>query len=99
MEFILCLQKYGYVHGDIKTDNILIKGLNDKDAFIIQRYKEENFFGKYSQTKKDFWVSLGEDLKQIDNMKKEDKINRCKVFIQQEFPTTVWPTFTNRQAL
>ena len=26
-------------HGDIKTDNILIKGLNPKDFFIISKYK------------------------------------------------------------
>ncbi len=67
-------EKFKVFHGDIKTDNILIKGLNDKDKFIIQRYREENFFEKYTNLKKEYWVSLGKDLSKIDNMKKEDKV-------------------------
>ena len=39
-------------HGDIKTDNILIKGINPKDIFIISKYKEADFPAKYSQGKK-----------------------------------------------
>jgi serine/threonine-protein kinase SRPK3 len=68
-------KKHKVFHGDIKSDNILIKGLNDKDAYIIQRYKEENFFEKYSEYKKSFWINSGKNIKKIDNMKKEDKIN------------------------
>jgi serine/threonine protein kinase len=67
-------KKFKVFHGDIKSDNILVRGLNDKDNFIIQKYKHENFFETYSEAKKKVWISKGKDLKQIDNMKKEDKL-------------------------
>ena len=67
-------KKFKVFHGDIKSDNILVRGLNDKDNFIIQKYKNENFFDTYSEAKKKVWISKGKDLKQIDNMKKEDKL-------------------------
>ena len=44
--------KFKVFHGDIKTDNILIKGINDKDLFIIEKYKEANFFEQYQNAKK-----------------------------------------------
>ena len=31
-------QNYRVFHGDIKTDNILVKGINDRDQFIINEY-------------------------------------------------------------
>jgi serine/threonine protein kinase len=67
-------KKFKVFHGDIKSDNILIKGINDKDAFLIKRYTEENFFNKYTEAKKSYWISLGKNLKKIDSMDKEDKI-------------------------
>lgn len=67
-------KKFKVFHGDIKTDNILIKGINDKDAFLIKRYKEEKFFEKYSEAKQKFWLGLGKNLKRIDSMNKEDKM-------------------------
>ncbi len=72
-------EKFKEFHGDIKSDNILIKGLNDKDKFIIRRYQEENFFEKYSNAKKAYWSGIGKDLSKIDNMSKEDKIKIRKM--------------------
>ena len=46
--------RFKVFHGDIKTDNILIKGINDKDLFIIEKYKEANFFEKYVAAKKNY---------------------------------------------
>ncbi len=67
--------KFKVFHGDIKSDNILVKGINNKDAFIIQRYIEENFFEKYSEAKKKFWTDVKKkDISKIDNMDKEDKL-------------------------
>jgi len=61
-------------HGDIKTDNILVKGINNKDDFIIKRYNEENFFKKYSEAKEKFWVDVKKkDIDKIDKMDKNDK--------------------------
>ena len=67
-------KKYKVFHGDIKSDNILIKGLNAKDIFIIQKYKESNFFELYTNAKKTFWVNKGKDLSKIDKMDKVDKL-------------------------
>jgi len=60
-------------HGDIKSDNILVKGINDKDKFIIERYNKANFFGKYSQAKKDYWIKKGKSLDSINMMSKDEK--------------------------
>ena len=60
-------------HGDIKSDNILVKGVNDKDKFIIEQYNKADFFSKYSQAKKDYWIQKGRSLDSIDKMSKEVK--------------------------
>lgn len=65
--------KFKVFHGDIKTDNILIKGLNDKDNFIIQKYKEANFYDQYTAAKNQFWLEKGQSLSTISQMKKEHK--------------------------
>jgi serine/threonine protein kinase len=76
-------KKFKVFHGDIKTDNILIKGINDKDLFIITKYKELNFIEKYTTAKKNFWINQGKDLKNIDNMNKTDKLLiRQKIHIE-----------------
>jgi serine/threonine protein kinase len=67
-------KKFKVFHGDIKTDNILIKGINPKDFFIISKYKEADFFTKYTKAKKDFWISKGKDINKIDKMDKSDKL-------------------------
>lgn len=66
-------RKFRVFHGDIKSDNILIKGVNNKDKFIIDRYNKADFFGKYSQAKKDYWLQKGKSLDSIDKMSKEVK--------------------------
>jgi serine/threonine-protein kinase SRPK3 len=67
-------KKFKVYHGDIKTDNILVRGINDKDAFIIKRYTEEKFFDKYKQAKETYWTSLGKNIKNIDKMDRNDKL-------------------------
>jgi len=67
-------------HGDIKTDNILVKGINNKDDFIIKRYNEENFFKKYSEAKEKFWVDVKK--KDIDKIEKMDKNDKRKIRIE-----------------
>jgi len=73
-------QKFKVFHGDIKTDNILVKGINNKDAFIINRYNEENFFKKYSEAKEKFWVDVKK--KDIDKIEKMDKNDKRKIRIE-----------------
>jgi len=67
-------------HGDIKTDNVLVKGINNKDDFIIKRYNEENFFKKYSEAKEKFWVDVKK--KDIDKIEKMDKNDKRKIRIE-----------------
>ena len=39
-------------HGDIKTDNILIKGISERNKHLINLYVEKNFLNLYSEAKK-----------------------------------------------
>lgn len=58
-------------HGDIKTDNILVKGLNHKDNFIINKYKNEKFFEKYTLAKNEY---CAKNKIESSKMKKRDKL-------------------------
>ncbi len=51
---IKVLHKSKYFHGDIKTDNILIRGHNDRDQYLIDCYTKENFFNKYTEMKNEY---------------------------------------------
>ena len=42
-------------HCDLKTDNILIKGINPEDKFFIDRYSEYNFVKNYTAAKEHYW--------------------------------------------
>lgn len=68
-------KKCRLIHCDLKTDNILLKGFNNKDQYIIDLYKKNNFGEKYIEGRKQFWsVELGKDLKNIHKMKPEHKL-------------------------
>ena len=61
-------------HGDIKPDNILLKGINNRDKVLIDFYKKQNFNEKYSKIKKMYWLEKGNKLTNIKRMKQETKI-------------------------
>jgi serine/threonine-protein kinase SRPK3 len=44
-------------HGDIKPDNILIRGINNKDKKYISMYNKHNFSEVYNKTKKEYMVT------------------------------------------
>jgi serine/threonine protein kinase len=44
--------KLNVYHGDIKTDNILIKGISERNKHLINLYVEKNFLNLYSEAKK-----------------------------------------------
>lgn len=68
--------KFKVFHGDIKTDNILLKGLNLYDKHMINMYNSWNYHEKYKKMKEDYWVSdKKRSLASIDKMKSEDKLN------------------------
>lgn len=53
----------GY-HGDIKPDNILLCGLNNKDALYIKMYGKHNFSEIYNKTKKEYMAN--KKIKKLD---------------------------------
>ena len=61
-------------HGDIKPDNILLKGINNRDKVLIDYYTKQNFIEKYSKIKRAYWLEKGYNLKNIKKMKNETKI-------------------------
>ena len=61
-------------HGDIKPDNILVCGINNKDKETIKNYDNANFKDIYKQVKKQYWLTKGKDLKNIKKMSPETKI-------------------------
>ena len=64
-------KKFKVFHGDIKTDNIFVKGINAKDEYIIEKYKSMQFFDNYSMAKKEYCTK---HKKNIDMLKKEEKV-------------------------
>ena len=64
-------KKFKVFHGDIKTDNIFVKGINAKDEYIIEKYRSMQFFDKYSDAKKEFCIK---NKKNIELLKKEEKL-------------------------
>ena len=45
----------GY-HGDLKPDNILVRGLNNKDMKYISMYNKHNFINQYNKIKKQYMI-------------------------------------------
>jgi serine/threonine-protein kinase SRPK3 len=70
-------------HGDIKPENILLKGISNKVQHIIDYYNNENFLQKYNTEKKRFWVANGKSLEKINKMKKEDKL-KIRIHVHQK---------------
>jgi serine/threonine-protein kinase SRPK3 len=57
-QLLICINylhnKLKVYHGDIKTDNILIKGVTNKNKLLIDLYTKYNFLNLYSQAKKEY---------------------------------------------
>ena len=66
-------KKFRVFHGDIKPDNILVKGINARDEYIVNNYNKYNFFDQYSEAKKNYWIGKGKKLDTIERMSKEEK--------------------------
>jgi len=61
-------------HGDIKPDNILVCGVNNKDKNYMEKYTQNNFNDLYSRIKKEYWMKKGKDIKNIKKMPIETKL-------------------------
>lgn len=71
--------KFKVFHGDIKPDNIFLKGCNKRDNDVMIEYKKK-YDDKYINAKKDFWLGQNKNIKNINKMKSSDKENiRSKI--------------------
>ena len=70
------------IHCDVKTDNILLRGLNEKSKTIIDLYLKENFEEQFLEAKKQHWLSQGKDINNIKKMKQEVK-NKIKKIVHE----------------
>lgn len=75
-------KKCRLIHCDIKTDNILLKGVNNRDNKIIEKYKNYNFMEKYTEAKKKYWTDQGKDVNKIKKMKPEQKL-KIRKYVHQ----------------
>lgn len=72
-------------HCDIKTDNILIKGIDPSNKSIIDMYNQMEFTNKYKNEKINLWCNgLGKNIKNIKKMKKDDR-QKLKKSIHRSF--------------
>jgi serine/threonine protein kinase len=68
-------KKYGpslLINDHIKN---LLLDFRDYNRFDINKYNELNFFEQYINAKKEFWIGCNKNIKNIDKMKTEDKLN------------------------
>ena len=61
-------------HGDIKPDNILVCGTNNKDKKCMDLYTQNDFNNLYSRIKKEYWIKKGKNIKNIKKMPTETKL-------------------------
>ena len=72
--------KLNVYHGDIKPDNIFIKGISKKNKEICDLYNKANFINQYILKKQQVWLSQNKDIKNIHKMKSADKLLiRCEI--------------------
>lgn len=73
------IHKQKLIHCDVKTDNILLQGHNNRDKYVIELYKNLDFHQKYAEAKRTYWTNLGKDVKNIKKMKSEQKLKIRKI--------------------
>ena len=82
-------QECKMIHCDLKTDNILIKGINQEDKFFIDRYSQFDFGKLYNEQKTKYWCeTLGKNIAKIKKMKSEEKL-KIRKQIHKEITTIV----------
>ena len=65
-------------HGDIKPDNLLLMGLNDRDNYIISEYTKANFSKQYKLGKEAFLKNKDIEVNS-KNLKKISSDNKIKI--------------------
>lgn len=69
--------KLNVCHGDLKTDNILLKGNNEYINYIINKYNNLNFNEQYKESKKQYTNKISPDKKHT--LKTKIHSNLCSI--------------------
>lgn len=79
------------VHCDMKTDNILVRGHNERSKRIIELYKNMDFEKMYKKEKEHVWKEMGNNVKDINKMTKKLKAT-CKLNVHRLMMTNIEDT-------
>ena len=83
-------------NGDLKPDNILLCGINNRDKKYIELYDKANFNNLYTKVKKEYWTSKGKNIK---NIKKMDIETKLKILLYQQSQQLLVSLFLEQPAL
>jgi serine/threonine-protein kinase SRPK3 len=72
-------------HGDIKPDNILLCGINNRDKAYIDMYNKINFISLYNKTKNDYCQQKNISVKKLDTDKKHEIRKKIHEAIMKSF--------------
>jgi serine/threonine protein kinase len=78
-------------HGDLKTDNILVKGVTKLNEYTINLYNQENFNKKYMNKKLEYCEKYN---KKIEKLKSSEK-NKIREKIHSEIYQNVIEKYNN----
>jgi serine/threonine protein kinase len=78
-------------HADLKTDNILVRGVTKLNEYAINLYNEENFNKKYTSKKLEYCEKYN---KKIDKLKSSDK-NKIREKVHSEIYKNVVEKYNN----
>ncbi len=81
--------KLNVFHGDIKPDNILLKGLNKRDEKLIELYRNKNFNNIF-ESKIETWLTK-KNIKK-ENIKKKD-INKIRKIVHNHITNQILDNF------
>jgi len=75
-------------HGDLKTDNILLKGISEMNKNLLDLYREENFGLKYNDSKKNYCAKKNIDIKNIKS--------KIKKKMREELHSEIYNNINNK---
>lgn len=81
-------QKLKVFHGDLKTDNILVKGVSKINKYCIELYNQENFMDNYSKQKIEYC--------NLNNSKVENLSSKNKLKIRNKVHSNIYINIKNK---
>jgi len=81
-------RKLKVFHGDLKTDNILVKGVSKLNKYYIELYNQENFMDNYSKQKIEYC--------NLNNSKIENISTKNKLTIRNKIHSNIYTNIKNK---